>query len=280
MGKPSQLAGYVLDKVLGKGGMGVVYRARSKENATDSIALKVILTDSVADENVVKRVLREIGIGLDLSHKRVVRVLAHGSIGNLFYVAMELCDGGSLERLLKRHGGRLPMDKAIRLMAMCLEGLEYLHQRNLVHRDLKPANILLQKGRDGKLHPKISDFGLAKCFELAGLSGMTATGYFGGSWHYMPREQMTNFKFVGPVSDVWSFGATFYEVLTGQRAREFPPKRDPIQVVLQDDAVPIQTRDPSIPRPLAEIIDRALASDPEHRYPDAGAMRRALAQVT
>ena len=119
----------------------------------------------------MKRVLREIGIGLDLNHKRIVRVLAHGSIGNLFYVAMELCEGGSLERLLKRHGGRLPLGKAVRMMDMCLEGLEYLHQRNLVHRDLKPANILLQKDSDGKLHPKISDFGLAKCLELAGSLG-------------------------------------------------------------------------------------------------------------
>jgi len=278
-GTPRQLAGYVLDKVLGKGGMGVVYRAYSTASDSQPVALKVILTDSTADEKVVKRVLREIGIGLDLNHKRIVRVMAHGSFGNIFYVAMELCAGGSLERLLKRHGGRIRLDKAVRMMDMCLEGLEYLHQRNLVHRDLKPANILLHKGSDRKLHPKISDFGLAKCLELAGLSGMTATGSFGGSWHYMPREQMTNFKFVGPVSDVWSLAATFYEVLTGRFAREFPPRRDPIQVVLQDDAVPIQTRDAGIPRPLAEIIDRALASDPEQRYADAGAMRRALAKI-
>jgi serine/threonine protein kinase len=117
---------------------------------------------------------------------------------------MELCDAGSLERLLKRYGGKLPLDKSIRLMGMCLEGMEYAHRRKVVHRDIKPANILLYKGPNGKLQPKISDFGLAKTLELAGLSGMTATGTFGGSWYYMPREQMTNFKFVGPVSDVWS----------------------------------------------------------------------------
>jgi serine/threonine protein kinase len=274
-----QLAGYILEKVLGRGGMGVVYRAHSQQAPDTTFAVKVILTDAAADEKAARRVLREIGIGLELVHERIVRVLAHGSVGNLFYVVMELCDAGSLERLLKRHGGKLPIDKTIRLMGMCLEGMAYAHRRNLVHRDIKPANILLHKGPNGKLHPKISDFGLAKTLELAGLSGMTATGTFGGSWYYMPREQMTNFKFVGPVSDVWSLGATFYQVLTGAYAREFPPQQDPVQVVLQDRPIPIRKRDATIPKKLASIIDRSLADDPAERFADAGAMRQELAEL-
>jgi hypothetical protein len=278
-GDSKQLAGYVLEKVLGRGGMGVVYRGRVEKDPSKAVAIKVILTDAATDDKAAKRVLREIGIGLDLVHERIVQVLAHGSVGNLIYVVMELCDAGNLERLLKRYGGKLPLDKSIRLMGMCLEGMEYAHRRKVVHRDIKPANILLYKGSNGKLHPKISDFGLAKTLELAGLSGMTATGTFGGSWYYMPREQMTNFKFVGPVSDVWSIGATFYQVLTGTYAREFPPQKDPVQVVLRDRPVPIRKRDATIPKKLASIIDRALADDPADRFADAGAMRRELAEL-
>jgi hypothetical protein len=278
-GDSKQLAGYVLEKVLGRGGMGVVYRGRIEKDPGKAVAIKVILTDAASDDKAAKRVLREIGIGLDLVHARIVQVLAHGSVGNLFYVVMELCDAGSLERLLQRYGGKLPLDKAMRLMGMCLEGMEYAHRRKMVHRDIKPANILLSKGASGKLHPKISDFGLAKTLELAGLSGMTATGTFGGSWYYMPREQLTNFKFVGPETDVWSFGAVFYQVLTGAYAREFPPKKDPVQVVLRDSPIPIRKRDANIPKNLASIVDRALADDPAERFADAGAMRQELAKL-
>lgn len=278
-GAKRQLGGYLLDRVLGKGATAVVYRAYSASDAGEAVALKVMLTDAALDDKAAKRILREIAIGLDLKHERIVQAMGHGSIGNIFYVVMELCNAGSLEGLLKKHGGRLAVDKAIRLMAMCLEGMEYAHQRKLVHRDLKPRNILLRKGPQGKLHPKISDFGLAKSLELAGLSGMTMTGSFGGSWHYMPREQVTNFKFVGPVSDVWSLGATFYQVLTGTYPRDCPPKKDPVQMVLQETAIPIRQRDPGIPKELAAIVDRALADDPEKRYPDAGAMRQALLEI-
>lgn len=133
--------------------------------------------------------------------------------------------------------------------------------------------------QEGRITAKLTDFGLAKSFETAGLSGMTATGTAGGTFHFMPREQLTNFKYVHPVSDVWSIAATFYKMLTGKLPLDFAPNRDPIEVILRDEPVPVRQRDAGIPPPLAEVIDRALLGDTAQRYQDAVEMKAALQRV-
>ena len=131
----------------------------------------------------------------------------------------------------------------------------------------------------GRLVAKVSDFGLAKNLASAGLSGMTATGGFAGTPYFMPREQLTDFKYCRPVSDVWSIGATFYNALSGRFPREFPPKRDPINVILNDEPVPLRQSEPSIPALVAAVIDRALATDRSKRFQTAAEMRAALEQT-
>jgi serine/threonine protein kinase len=121
--------------------------------------------------------------------------------------------------------------------------------------------------------------GLAKNFQRAGFSGMTVTGQVAGTPGFMPREQVTNFKLVKPTCDVWSMGATFYNMLTGQFPRDFPHGRDKMQIVLQSPVVPIRKRDSNIPQRVAEVIDRALAEKPQERYQDAGEMLKALKAV-
>jgi hypothetical protein len=276
-----QVGDYRLERELGRGGMGAVYLARhsSDRNGKEPVAVKLLLAGGNVEQLARQRFEREAEICMRLEHPRIVRVLEQGMAGNNFYFVMEYCSGGSLDGLLSKYTRRMPQAKAIRLMIRCLEGMQFAHHRKLVHRDLKPANILLQRDARGRYHPKIADFGLAKSFQLAGLSGMTATGSFGGSWYYMPREQLTNFKFVEPVSDVWSLGATFYQVLTGRHARDFPPERDPIEVVLQEDARPIQQCDPTIPKALALIVDKSLETDIGRRYEDAGKMLAAVQQL-
>ena len=145
-------------------------------------------------------------------------------------------------RLMARHGGKLPLKLAAPIMLHTLEGLAHAHTAGFVHRDLKPQNILLQRAGDD-LVAKISDFGLAKNFEQAGFSGLTITGHFAGTPYFMPREQVINFRRVKPVSDVWSIGATFYCMLTGQFPREFTKGRDPMDVILNEEAIPIRQRD-------------------------------------
>ena len=126
---------------------------------------------------------------------------------------------------------------------------------------------------------RLADFGLAKSFQQTGMSGMTATGAVAGTFHFMPREQLTAYRQVRPVSDVWSLAATLYFLLTGEYARDFESNRDPLAVILKGGVVPLRERDASVPADFARVIDRALSDAPEGRYPDAGGFARALREV-
>jgi serine/threonine protein kinase len=148
----------------------------------------------------------------------------------------------------------------------------------LVHRDIKPSNILLS---DTGPHPtaKLADFGLAKAFDGAGLSGHTRTGSVGGTVAYMSRQQIIDYKFAKPEVDVWSTAATLYRMLTGATPRDFPPHQDPIAVILRDPAVPIREREPAIPARLAAVVDAALVDSPRMAVTSAEEFRRALADA-
>jgi serine/threonine protein kinase len=217
-------------------------------------------------------------IASSLHHNNIVEFIDDGSAGSAFYFIMEYCDGGGVNDLMDLHGGRLHLDVAGPIMLQSLEGLAYAHKKAFVHRDIKPHNILLC-GSGRNLTAKISDFGLAKNFQRAGFSGMTVTGSIAGTPMFMPREQLINFKYTKPVSDVWSLGATFYNMLTGQLTRDFKKGQDPMEVVLQGRIVPIRERDASIPKKLAEVIDRALSNEPSQRFQDATEMLKAMQKV-
>lgn len=273
------VAGYEIAELLGKGGMGAVYRAvRTRDGAV--VAIKGMLPGVAVSEQARQRFLREIDIVRQLRHPNLVSLLEHGSTSGSFYFVMDYCNGGSVDRLLHRYGGKLPFDLAASVMRQCLHGLEYAHVARFVHRDLKPQNLLFHESpaneSQGQFHVKISDFGLAKSLETAGLSGMTATGNTGGTYAFMPREQLTDFKRVEPVSDVWSIAATFYYLLTSAYPRPVSRGRDPIEVILQEEALPLAERAPHVPAAVAQVIDRALASAPGERFADAGQMREAI----
>jgi serine/threonine protein kinase len=263
---------------LGKGGSGAVYLA-TQQPSGKPVAIKVLLAQVAVSEKARNNFLREIEVTKKLRHPNVITLLDHGAIGSTFYFVMEYCRPGSLGELVWRGGGKLSEREALPLLLDSLEGLAYCHEQDMVHRDLKPDNILLAETPAGRVLAKISDLGLAKNFATAGLSGMTVTGHFAGTYEYMPREQLTRFKFVSPASDVWSLGATFYHALTGCFPHDFPPGKDPAKVVLEADVVPIRSRDASLSKELAAVIDRSLAIQPAKRYQDARAMKRALASV-
>ena len=124
---------------------------------------------------------------------------------------------------------------------------------------------------------KVTDFGLAKSFQQAGLSGMTATGAVAGTLYFMPREQLTQFRLLKPVSDVWSMGATLYHMLTGAYPREFRPGEDPLPVILRGGIVPLRARDPRLPERVAAVVDRSVVDAVPERYQTAGEFRAALA---
>ncbi len=269
----SSVGPYRVERLLGRGGMGEVYLARAAGGPP--VALKVMLPAIEVDGAVQEIFLREIEVTRALRHPNIVSLLDFGRHGERFYFALEYCARGSVEALRQAHGGRVPLPLVLRIARDALAGLAAAHAQGFVHRDLKPDNVLL--GEDGVA--RLADFGLAKSFQQAGLSGMTATGAVAGTYFLMPREQLTSFRAARPASDVWSMAATIYLLLTGQYPRDYPPDADPLAIILRGGIVPLRQRDPGLPADLAAVIDRALADEPERRHADAGELLRALLAV-
>jgi serine/threonine protein kinase len=226
------------------------------------------------DDVAIQKFKREVTVNANLDHPNVVKFLDHGANGAVFYFLMEFCDGGSVADQMIKYGGRLSLAQAKPIILDALAGLSYAHEKGFVHRDLKPQNILLAKGT-----ARLSDFGLSKNFQQAGLSGLSMTGNYAGTPVFMPREQIINFKYVKPVSDVWSIGATIYHMLTGAFPYSFSEKRDPIDVILNDDVVPIRQRDASVPKEMASVLEKSLTKKIKDRYQTASEMLAALREA-
>ena len=273
-GQPPSIPGYEIGRKLGEGGMGAVYLARRLTGGTE-VAVKVMLAKREADERAQKLFAREVEMQMRLrGHPHCVALLEAQLTGYSSYCVMEYCPGGSIDQLMDRRGGHLSIAEAGPLMLGALDGLAYAHGHDIVHRDLKPQNVLLTCSEGGDA--KLTDFGLAKDFEQAGITDMTHTGDVGGNPLGFPREQVLVCRHGNPVSDGWGIAATFYNMLTGAFVRDIGFGRDPINVILSQPPVPIRKRDSSIPRRLAAVIDQALSDDVVERYQTAEAFRQAL----
>lgn len=285
MSGADELRPWELGDEIGRGANGVVYAAVDRVTG-ERRAVKLIRPDSRPDGSDDAYVLREIGHCVSLKHPSLVRTYAGGGAGAGYFLVMELCQGGSLESAIAS-AGPLPAASAVPLFLDVLSGLEYAHSlpvraitthgplnvTGLVHRDLKPANILIA----GSSQPKIGDFGLAKAFEAAGLSGLTRTGSAAGTPAFMPRQQLLDYKYASPSVDVWASAASLYYALSGHPPRDFPPGRDPWRVVWDTVPVPLAERGVVVPPRLAQALDDALA-DGEDDLPHStvGEFRRAV----
>ncbi len=199
-----RVPGYEILAGLGKGSMGVVYRAR-QEHLNREVALKMVLPCSGAGQ---ERFRVEIEAVARLQHPNVVGVFEAGEVRGVLYFSLELCDGG---RLADRLGKPWPARESARLVQILARAIHAAHAAGVIHRDLKPANILLTAGGT----PKIADFGLAKLLDQEG--DRTQTGSLLGTPAYMAPEQAAgNTRALGPASDVWALGAILYECLTGR----------------------------------------------------------------
>lgn len=271
------IAGYTLLRELGSGGMGAVYLVQH-EDTGEEVALKVMLPKAAVTERAIAAFLREAEITRSLRHPHVVKFCGQGYAEGVFFFTLEYCSGGSLRDRMKQHGGPLPIDEACGYILQALDGLHYAHTvplqvcladgtthsaTGVVHRDISPANLLLAGNPLSEPVVKVGDFGIAKAFESAGLSGMTRTGDVVGKAYYMPRQSVINFKYARPDVDVWAMAASLYELLTGTVPRDFSQGCDPFFVVLNKEAVPIRQRNPAIPERLAEVIDYALRDQPK-----------------
>jgi hypothetical protein len=269
------ISGYAILRELGRGGMGAVYLARH-ETTGDEVALKVMLPKVAASADARSRFLREAAFTKALRHRNIAALYDVGFADGTFYFTIEYCAGGSLDTYLERRGGSLPAGEAVALAAQVLDGLEYAHGQGVVHRDLSPSNILLTNSADGAMTAKVSDFGLAKAFDQAGLSGLTRTGTVAGKPLCVPRQQVINFRQVTPAADVWALAACLYRCLSGDYPRDFPSGKDPWLIVLQASPVPIRQRKPGIPGSLADVIDKALREQPEIGFKTAADFKREL----
>ncbi len=261
--------GYQLLEELGRGGMGVVYKARQL-GLDRVVALKVILAGPHAGPVEVDRFRREALAIARLQHPQIVQVFEVGGHEGLPFFSLEYCPGGSLARKLAR--GPLPPPGAAELVETLAGAVYAAHRRGVVHRDLKPANVLL--GADGT--PKVTDFGLAK--DLGGGSGPTQSGAILGTPSYMAPEQAAGrAKEVGPAADVYALGAILYECLTGRPPFSAETPLDTLFQVLE--RVPERPRrlNPSVDRTLEAVCLKCLEKDPADRYPSAGALAEELA---
>ena len=302
---PSPVEGFDKIALLGKGGMGEVWKVR--ENKTGKLyALKTMLPQIAGDKKARDMFLREAKLTEFLDHENVVRTYKTGFSNNVYYILMDICEGGSVDDLMKRYGGKLSLNLATFIILQALEGLEYVHNvpvqaeivkrglfggrreklmdaKGLVHRDFKPGNIFLMDKSD---HPvaKVADFGMAKAFQAAGFTTMSSEGMVKGTVPFMPRQQALDCRFAKPEVDVWAAAASYYYMLTGQFPKNFRQGVNMWQILVTESATPIRQRDPSVPERLAQVIDRALVERPVIGCNSAAALRydiiRALPEGT
>lgn len=272
--------GYTLGEKLGEGGNGAVFLARYDKTG-EVVALKVMLPKVAVIPEMVNLFLREVENAKKLRHPNLVQLKDYCFVEGLFFFTMEYCQGGSVRDAMRRSGGKLPLETAIPVILQVLDGLHYAHtERGIVHRDIKPENIFIDFTEKEEVIVKLGDYGLAKSFDMAGLSGQTMTGIDGamGTPVFMPRQQLLNFKYSKPDVDVWAVAASLYNMLTGEYPRDFVDA-DPFVVILKHQPVPIRQRDTSIPKPLAELIDLALKDDSELYFESAEQFQQALLSI-
>jgi len=261
------IRGYEIQDQLGVGAFGAVYMGYRKAD-NKKVAIKIMLSKIAVEKNSRNRFFKEIESMKCLSHKNIVSYIDHGSIDGAFYFIMEHCNGGSIADLMEKQRSVLKEEIACKIILQALEGLDYAHKKGFVHRDIKPGNILMDDTGKGQV-VKIADFGLAKNFEKAGFSGMTITGSAAGTPTFMPREQVTNFKYVKPISDIWSMGATLYFMLTGKGPRNFRNGINDFEVILRESVIPIRKRNSDISKKIANVIDQSLEDNLKKRYKSA-----------
>jgi WD40 repeat protein len=259
--------GYELFGELGRGGMGVVYRAR-QVGLNRPVALKMILSGGHASAADLARFRTEAEAIARLQHPNVVQVYEVGEQGGLPYFSLEFCGGGSLAARLD--GTPWEPKRAAALVETLARAMEAAHARQIVHRDLKPANVLLAD--DGT--PKVTDFGLAK--QLDSGAGQTASGAILGTPSYMAPEQANGGKDIGPAADVYALGAILYELLTGRPPfRAATPLDTVLQVVSEEPVAPGRLNSKT-PRDLETVCLKCLAKEAMRRYASAEALAEDL----
>ena len=264
---PGDFGPLLLIAEIGRGGMGVVYKARQK--ALDRVvAMKMILATHLASPEHIRRFQVEAWAAAHVRHSNITQIFDVGQHHGQHFFTLEYIEGESLAQRIARPGAPgLSFDAAARLMTVVARAVDHLHTHGIVHRDLKPSNILL----DHDEQPYVTDFGLAKVFVPG--SEATATGVIAGTPSYMSPEQASGRRAdVGPPADIYSLGAILYELLTGEPPfKQESPLDTLLDIIGREPRYPRQVN-PRVPRGLELICLKCLAKSPEQRYASAAAL--------
>lgn len=267
---PEYFGRYQVVKLLGKGGMAMVYQARDPRLDRD-VAVKVILPDQQKDVSFLRRFEREARVLAQLTHPNIVPITDYGEQDGLPYLVMPYLPGGSLKESLAGLTNPTPAAEAARILAPIARALHAAHQEGIIHRDIKPSNMLLT--RTGEV--MLTDFGIARLLQGDVPSDLTASGTSLGTPDYMSPEQVQGHP-VGARSDIYSLGAVLYEMITARKPFEADT---PLSMALKrvtETLPPPRTYLPDLPEEVEQVITRALEKAPEDRYPDMAAFAAAL----
>ncbi|OAH11874.1 serine/threonine-protein kinase [Streptomyces jeddahensis] len=267
-GRPSgligkQIAGYRVEREIGRGGMAVVFCAKDLR-LDRTVALKLLAPELARNDTFRRRFTHESRVAAAIDHPHIVPIFEAGETEGVLYIAMRYVSGVDLRAMLDRDGA-LPAATAIRIAAQVASALDAAHEHNLVHRDVKPGNILVAKGTDID-HPEhvyLTDFGLTK--KSLSLTGFTTVGEFVGTLDYVAPEQISG-RPVDGRCDVYSLACVVYETLTGK-----PPfQREEDMALLwahqYDQPPPLTEKQPDLPPAVDGVMAKALAKTPDDRY--------------
>jgi eukaryotic-like serine/threonine-protein kinase len=260
-----QFGSYQILSLLGAGGMGVVYQARDTR-LKRTVAIKVLPTDRVSDPERKRRFIREARAASALNHPNIITIHDIGNENGLDFIVMEHVAGKSLGQRIPRKG--MPVKEALKLGIQMADALARAHSAGIIHRDLKPSNVMVTD--DGVV--KVLDFGLAKLTEVEraedgtrALESQTEEGMIIGTLSYMSPEQAEGKK-VDARSDIFSFGAVLYEMVSGQKAFEGNSKLSTLTAIVKQEPKAVSQLVPGIPPDLEKIINRCLRKDRQRRF--------------
>lgn len=271
LGAGATLGQYDLLRVIGSGGMGVVYDARHRTLGR-RVAVKVLhplALDMHGGQVVVERFLREGRVAAQVRHEHIVDVFDFGVQDGMPFLVMELIEGETLAERLEREK-RLPLERAVEYLLPVVSAVADLHAAGILHRDLKPANILLAKTRAGDICPKVADFGVSRHED--GSAPLTGSGVVLGTRAYMSPEQATAGCAVTEQTDQYALGAILYQLVTGRLPLEGALRR----AGMDDAPLRPTVHQPSLPPALDAIVLRALAIEPNARFPSVDDFGAAL----
>jgi eukaryotic-like serine/threonine-protein kinase len=281
---PPELPGFEILGELGRGGMGIVYRARQrKDNAI--VAIKVIRKDRLQHEEAVRRFRREAQAAARLSHPNIVHVFDFDRAGDTHFLVMEYVDGVTLEKYVDEHGP-LSIAQACEFMRQAALGLQHAHEQALVHRDIKPSNLMMTRRPTAQDYTiKLLDMGVARVSQLTGhavsesLSTLTQGGAVIGTADYVAPEQLEDPHGADIRADLYSLGCTFYFLLTGQGPLPGGSLIQKLDKQRWQEPTPLATMRGDIKPGLARLVDKLMAKNPVERFQTPGELADALALV-